>query len=104
MIAGRRSLGETRCLLVLKSPSGKIKLMTKPGVTLPLLLVSLTLVPALAQQSKKPMTGSAARGAASSGMPVAPDLTQRLAKFKPVPMPFRSAGLTEREKKLVGKL
>ena len=50
------------------------------------------------------MTGSAARGAASGGMQVAPDLAQRLAKFRRVEMPFHSAGLTAREKKLVGKL
>jgi len=52
----------------------------------------------------KPMTGSAARGAASNSMQVAPDLTQRLAKFKRVQMPFHSAGLTPREKKMVEKL
>ena len=50
------------------------------------------------------MTGSAARGAASGGMQVAPDLAQRLAKFRRIDMPFHSAGLTAREKKLVGKL
>ena len=50
------------------------------------------------------MTGSAARGAASGGMQVAPDLAQRLAKFRRVDMPFHSTGLTAREKKLVGKL
>ncbi len=52
----------------------------------------------------KPMTGSAARGAASNSMQVAPDLTQRLAKFKRVQMPFHSAGLTPREKKMMEKL
>ncbi len=50
------------------------------------------------------MTGSAARGAASGGMQVAPDLAQRLAKFRRVDMPFHSTGLTAREKKLVDKL
>jgi len=50
------------------------------------------------------MTGSAAKGAASGGMQVAPDLAQRLAKFRRVDMPFHSAGFTEREKKLVEKL
>jgi len=50
------------------------------------------------------MTGSAARGAASAGAQVAPDLEQRLDKFKRVQMPFRSAGLTAREKKMVEKL
>ena len=50
------------------------------------------------------MTGSAAKGAESAGMQVVPDLSQRLAKFRRVEMPFHSAGLTAREVKLVGKL
>jgi hypothetical protein len=82
--------------------------MTTSGFLLPTLLVLLTAFSASAQsrksQSVKPMTGSAARGAASNSMPVAPDLTQRLAKFKRVQMPFHSAGLTPREKKMVEKL
>jgi hypothetical protein len=82
--------------------------MTTSGFLLPTLLVLLTAFSASAQsrksQSVKPMTGSAARGAASNSMQVAPDLTQRLAKFKRVQMPFHSAGLTPREKKMVEKL
>ncbi|MGA3294116.1 MAG: Zn-dependent hydrolase [Candidatus Acidiferrales bacterium] len=35
---------------------------------------------------------------------VAPDLAQRIAKFKPVKMPFNSQGLSAREKKMVDKL
>ena len=35
---------------------------------------------------------------------VAPDLDARLAKFKPIEMPFNRAGLSEREQKLVQKL
>jgi hypothetical protein len=50
------------------------------------------------------MTGSAAKGAESAGMQVAPDLDQRLAKFRRVAMPFHSAGLTAREVKMVNKL
>ena len=50
------------------------------------------------------MTGSAAKGAASAGMQVAPDLDQRLARFRRVRMPFQSAGLNAREQKLVNKL
>ena len=50
------------------------------------------------------MTGSAAKGAASSKLQVAADLDQRLAKFRAVQMPFHSAGLSPRERKLVGKL
>ena len=43
------------------------------------------------------MTGSAAKGAASAKLHVAPDLDQRLAKFHVVSMPYRSAGLSIRE-------
>ena len=68
------------------------------------LLIFLTALPASAQKNKKPMTGSAARGAASAGAQVAPDLAQRLEKFKRVPMPFHSVGLTAREKQMVEKL
>jgi hypothetical protein len=50
------------------------------------------------------MTGSAAKGAASAKLQVAADLDQRLAKFHVVQMPFRSAGLNLRERKLVTKL
>jgi hypothetical protein len=50
------------------------------------------------------MTGSAAKGAASAKLQVAADLDQRLAKFHVVHMPFRSAGLNLRERKLVAKL
>jgi hypothetical protein len=50
------------------------------------------------------MTGSAAKGAASAKLQVVSDLDQRLAKFRVVQMPFHSAGLTPRERKLVGKL
>ena len=50
------------------------------------------------------MTGSAARGSASSGMTVAPDLPQRVAKFRRVQMPFHSAGFTARERRMIQKL
>ncbi len=50
------------------------------------------------------MTGSAAKGAASSKLQVTADLDQRLAKFHVVQMPFHSVGLSPRERKLVGKL
>jgi len=35
---------------------------------------------------------------------VASDLDQRLAKFRPIQMPYRSANLTANEKKMVEKL
>jgi len=50
------------------------------------------------------MTGSAARGAASSGMPVAPDLAQRLAKSNAFRCRFTPRGLPRAEKNLVEKL
>ncbi|HZQ21372.1 MAG TPA: Zn-dependent hydrolase [Terriglobales bacterium] len=50
------------------------------------------------------MTGSAAHGAASAGMYVVPDIAERVAKFRRVEMPFRSAGLSAREIRMVGKL
>ena len=50
------------------------------------------------------MTGSAAKGAATANLKIAPDLDQRLAKFRRVHMPFRAAGLSAREQRLVRKL
>src|SRR5277367_473187 len=57
-----------------------------------------------AQQAKKAMTGSAAKGGAPANLQVAPDLAQRLAKFQRVQMPFRTTGLSAREQQLVHKL
>jgi hypothetical protein len=57
-----------------------------------------------AAKKTRKMTGSAATGPVTSGLKVAPDLDQRLAKFRRVKMPFNRAGLTAREQKLVGKL
>ncbi len=50
------------------------------------------------------MTGSAAKAGMPANLKVAPDLDQRLAKFRRVQMPFRTAGLTLREQKMVRKL
>jgi hypothetical protein len=77
--------------------------MTLPS-WVPLLLALVILPTSSAQKAHKPMTGSAAKGAESSGMQVVPDLSQRLAKFRRVEMPFHSAGLTAREVKMVEKL
>ena len=66
----------------------------------------LCAVPSFAA-NRKPhhyMTGSAAKGAASAKLQVASDLDQRLAKFRVVQMPYRSAGLTTRERQMVAKL
>jgi hypothetical protein len=75
-----------------------------PGVFLLILVFSTILPTTSAQKRSKAMTGSAAKGAESAGMQVAPDLEQRLAKFRRVEMPFNSNGLTAREVKMVNKL
>src|ERR1700688_2184000 len=43
-------------------------------------------------------------GAAQQHPEVAPDLSERLSKFRRVPMPFHSQGLSAREQALVRKL
>jgi len=66
------------------------------------ILVMTTL--SAAQSKKKAMTGSAAKSGAPANLKVAPDLAQRLARFRRVQMPFRTAGLSAREQQLVHKL
>jgi hypothetical protein len=56
------------------------------------------------QKSARVMTGSAAKGGAPSDLEVTADLEQRLARFRRVQMPFRTAGLSAREQQLVRKL
>jgi hypothetical protein len=53
---------------------------------------------------KKTMTGSAAKSGAAANLKVVADLPQRLARFRRVQMPFGTAGLSARERQLVGKL
>jgi len=78
--------------------------------TLVLLFVALLATLGAAQenaaQEKKirVMTGSAATSGAPANLHVAADLGQRLAKFRRVQMPFRTAGLSAREQQLVRKL
>ncbi|HYL14117.1 MAG TPA: Zn-dependent hydrolase [Terriglobales bacterium] len=50
------------------------------------------------------MTGSAAKGAVSAGMHVAPGLDQRLSKWREVRIPFLSAGLKPQEVRMVEEL
>ena len=50
------------------------------------------------------MTGTAAKGGAPANLKVAPDLEQRLAKFRRVQMSFRTEGLSARDQQLVRKL
>jgi hypothetical protein len=65
------------------------------------LLIFLMVLPVSAQQKHKPMTGSAAKGAA---MNVVPDISERSARWQTVHMPFHSQGLSPKEVKMVGKL
>src|SRR5438477_5473495 len=68
------------------------------------LIIFLVTSSSSAQKYKRTMTGSAARGSASRGMTVAPDLPQRVAKFRRVQMPFHSAGFTARERRRIQNL
>jgi hypothetical protein len=71
-----------------------------------LVLIFLLLMPSFGaeQRKKKVMTGSAAKSGAPANLKVAADLEQRLARFRRVQMPFRTAGLSAREQQLVRKL
>src|ERR1700686_5527187 len=71
-----------------------------------LVLVFLLVMPSFGaeQRKKKVMTGSAAKSGAPANLKVAADLEQRLARFRRVQMPFRTAGLSPREQQLVKKL
>ncbi|HET7442063.1 MAG TPA: Zn-dependent hydrolase [Terriglobales bacterium] len=55
------------------------------------------------KNSRKSMTGSAAKGAQSAALRIVPDLDKRVAKFQKVRMPL-GAGLTARERQMVEKL
>jgi hypothetical protein len=68
-------------------------------VVLPVLILST----AFARDLRR-MAGTASKGAATRNLKVAPDLAQRLKKFRRVEMPFNSARLTPREKELVQRL
>ena len=78
--------------------------MKLPPLFIPLLLFLLMVPPAPAQKNRKLMTGSAAKGAASAGIYVVPDLSERLARWRVVQMPFRSTGLTPGEVRMVNRL
>ena len=52
----------------------------------------------------KPKPASTKSASTSAKLVVAPDLEQRVAKFKPIHIPFDSSSLTDRERKMVDKL
>jgi hypothetical protein len=66
--------------------------------------VLVSVLGAAQQTAMRSMTGSAARSGAPASLKVAPDLAKHLARFKRVPMPFRTTGLTTREQQMVRKL
>jgi hypothetical protein len=70
----------------------------------PAFLFIILLAASSAAQQKRVMTGSAAKVGTPANLKVAPDIEQRLAKFRRVQMPFRTTGLTIREQQLVRKL
>jgi hypothetical protein len=67
-----------------------------------LLFLTSSVVPA--QRKTTLMTGTAAKRGAPANLKVAPDLEERLAKFRRVQMPFRTEGLSARDQQLVRKL
>jgi len=75
----------------------------KIGFCLLLVLVVLESVGSRAQK-KRSMNGSAAKASDPSTVKVVPDLATRVRKFRSVPMPFPSAGLTAHERTMVEKL
>jgi hypothetical protein len=90
-------------------------LMKAPGVVLAVaLVISFTVCSAFPQTNRQPTAAETAkikkptavtdRNVAVADLKVVPDLKQRLARFRQVQMPFRSAGLTAREQKMIAKL
>lgn len=75
----------------------------KIGLCLFLVLVVLESVGSRGQK-KRSMNGSAAKASDPSTVKVVPDLATRVRKFRSVPMPFPSAGLTANERTMVEKL
>jgi len=74
-------------------------------VGLSLLTSSFLILPFLLQgRAAGDSTSTGSSGSISASLGVAPDLDARLAKFKPLPMPFNRTGLSSREQQLVQKL
>ena len=77
--------------------------MTKHFVSVFFITLMLVIAANAHPQSPDPKPpGSQAAG--SSKLVVVPDLAERVAKFKPVHMPFNSQGLSAREKEMIDKL
>jgi hypothetical protein len=87
--------------------NGRIKSFLAIYITyfgLALFFIILTSTLGATQQTKKVMGGSAAKRGAPADLKVAADLEQRVARFRRVPMAFRTEGLSAREQQLVHKL
>lgn len=78
--------------------------MTKHSVAAICACVLLAIAAFGSLQSTPPSRAASARPSAATKPYVVPDLAERVAKFKPVHMPFNSQGLTPREIKMVEKL
>lgn len=72
--------------------------MPNAGVGIFLALLALLMTPVTDAQTSRKSHSTAAT------LKVVPDLAQRVAKFKPVEMPFKADGLSPRERQLVDKL
>src|SRR5258708_1221812 len=80
-------------------------LMNAPGVVLAVaLVVSSTAFSQTKNQATAPAPRTKKTETSAPGLNVAPDLKQRLARFRQVQMPFHSAGISAREQKMVAKL
>jgi hypothetical protein len=66
------------------------------------LMISFPVASAFSQTSQQ--TAASVKSPTAAELNVAPDLKQRLARFRQVQMPFHAAGLTPREQKMVAKL
>ena len=69
-----------------------------------ILLLSVAGLCRVSQSTTPKPTAALAKDSISLKLVVVPDLAQRVAKFQRVHMPFNSEGLTDREKRMVGKL
>ena len=80
--------------------------MTKPSVVTALAAIFLAVVFAIPVLANRALSGpqQSVTGPLGAKLVVVPDLAARVAKFKPVHMPFNSKGLTAREIKMVKKL
>ena len=75
------------------------------GFVLVFILLTSTLGAAQTSKTKtRVMTGSAETARTPANLKVTPNLAQRLARYRQVQMPFRTAGLSARERQLVNKL